>query len=112
MRYVGPADPLLGDVCKIGHRLFPRNSRSQADLHMQAFVCHIGFVSEGQPFVIPTGYARDGDTLYIHGSVGSKMLRALESGAGETANSPALLAAQFQMLLHHSDVESLTLIPL
>ncbi|CAL8472247.1 g11789 [Coccomyxa elongata] len=47
----------------------------------EAFVCHIGFVSEGQPFVIPTGYARDGDTLYIHGSVGSKMLRALESGA-------------------------------
>jgi nitroimidazol reductase NimA-like FMN-containing flavoprotein (pyridoxamine 5'-phosphate oxidase superfamily) len=48
----------------------------------QAFVCHIGFTSEdGQPYVIPTGYARDGDTLYFHGSVGSRMLRALESGA-------------------------------
>ncbi|EIE23461.1 hypothetical protein COCSUDRAFT_28854 [Coccomyxa subellipsoidea C-169] len=47
----------------------------------EAFVCHIGFVVDGQPFVIPTGYARDGDVLYFHGSVGSKMLRALESGA-------------------------------
>lgn len=50
--------------------------------HAQAFVCHIGFVVDGQPFVIPTGYARDDDVLYFHGSVGSKMLRALESGAG------------------------------
>lgn len=50
---------------------------------MQAFVCHIGFVADGQPYVIPTGYARDGDVLYFHGSVGSRMLRALESGAGQ-----------------------------
>ena len=50
----------------------------------QAFVCHIGFTSEdGQPWVIPTGYARDGETLYFHGSVGSRMLRALEAGRRE-----------------------------
>ena len=34
----------------------------------EGFVCHVGFVVDGQPFVIPTGYARVGDKLFIHGS--------------------------------------------
>lgn len=43
----------------------------------EAFICHIGFVVDGQPYVIPTGYARIGDDLYIHGSAASRMLRSL-----------------------------------
>ncbi|HLL70249.1 MAG TPA: pyridoxamine 5'-phosphate oxidase family protein [Pyrinomonadaceae bacterium] len=46
----------------------------------EGLVCHVGFVVEGQPFVIPTGYARRGDTLYIHGSQASRMLRTLREG--------------------------------
>jgi len=46
----------------------------------EGFICHVGFVVEGQPFVIPTGYARSGDTLYLHGSQASRMLRVLKSG--------------------------------
>ena len=46
----------------------------------EAFLCHVGFVVEGQPFVIPTSYGRDGDTLYIHGSAASRMLRNLDQG--------------------------------
>lgn len=46
----------------------------------EAFVCHVGFVAEGQPYVIPTGYARSGDALYIHGSAASRMLRSLAEG--------------------------------
>jgi uncharacterized protein len=46
----------------------------------EAFICHVGFVVEGQPYVIPTGYARIGDTLYIHGSAASRMLRSLAEG--------------------------------
>jgi uncharacterized protein len=46
----------------------------------EGFVCHVGFVVEGQPFVIPTGYARVGDQLYIHGSQASRMLRTLRGG--------------------------------
>ena len=45
-----------------------------------AFLCHVGFVVEGQPYVIPTGYGRAGDTLYLHGSAASRMLRTLASG--------------------------------
>ena len=46
----------------------------------EGFICHVGFAAEGQPFVIPTGYARDGDRLYIHGSQASRMLRTLSAG--------------------------------
>jgi uncharacterized protein len=46
----------------------------------EAFLCHVGFVVDGQPFVIPTSYGRDGDMLYIHGSAASRMLRNLDKG--------------------------------
>ncbi len=46
----------------------------------EAFLCHIGFVVDGQPFVIPTSYGRDGDVLYVHGSAASRMLRNLAQG--------------------------------
>jgi uncharacterized protein len=46
----------------------------------EALICHVGFVGNGQPFVIPTIHARDGDVLYLHGSPGSRMLRNLKGG--------------------------------
>ncbi|HKV24578.1 MAG TPA: pyridoxamine 5'-phosphate oxidase family protein [Candidatus Acidoferrum sp.] len=46
----------------------------------EAKVCHVGFVVDGQPFVIPTLYARVGDAIYFHGSAASRMLRALGEG--------------------------------
>ncbi len=46
----------------------------------EGFVCHIAFVVDGQPYAIPTGYGRSGDTLYIHGSAASRMLRSLAGG--------------------------------
>ncbi len=44
------------------------------------FLAHVGFCVEGQPFVIPTLYGRDGSKLYLHGSAASRMLRELENG--------------------------------
>ena len=46
----------------------------------EGFICHVGFAPEGQPFVIPTGYARVDDNVYIHGSQASRMLRTLSGG--------------------------------
>jgi nitroimidazol reductase NimA-like FMN-containing flavoprotein (pyridoxamine 5'-phosphate oxidase superfamily) len=46
----------------------------------EGFICHVGFAVDGQPYVIPTGYARVGETLYIHGSAASRMLRSLAEG--------------------------------
>ena len=42
--------------------------------------CHIGFVADGQPFVVPTGYGREGRALYIHGSAASRMIKTLAQG--------------------------------
>ena len=44
------------------------------------FICHVGFVHDMQPFVIPTGYGRNGDVLYLHGSAASRMLKAVDGG--------------------------------
>lgn len=46
----------------------------------EALVVHVGFIVDNQPFVIPMGYGRDGDHLYIHGSTASRMLQSLEKG--------------------------------
>jgi len=46
----------------------------------EALICHVGFVVDGQPVVIPTIHWREGDTLYFHGSAASRMLRSLRDG--------------------------------
>lgn len=47
----------------------------------EGFLCHVGFAVDGQPFVIPTSYGRDGDSLVIHGSAASRMLRQMKEPA-------------------------------
>jgi uncharacterized protein len=46
----------------------------------EGFICHVGFVDRDHPVVIPTAYGRVADTLYIHGSAASRMLRSLATG--------------------------------
>ena len=46
----------------------------------EGFLCHVGFVTDGQPFVIPTSYGRKDASLYIHGSAASRMLRQMKDG--------------------------------
>jgi len=46
----------------------------------EGFLCHAGFVVDGQPFVIPTSYGRKDASLYIHGSAASRMLRQIKEG--------------------------------
>lgn len=52
----------------------------------EGFVCHVGFVSDGHPVVIPTAYGRVGDTLYLHGARASRMLKTLGAGADVCVN--------------------------
>ena len=64
-------------------RVSTRGAYDTATIHAildEAPICHVGFVDQGQPFVIPTNHWRIGDRLYLHGSPGSRMLRALVSG--------------------------------
>src|SRR3984893_11383984 len=47
----------------------------------EAFVCQVGFVVDGMPFVVPTNYVRVGDKLFMHGSPASRLMKTLASGA-------------------------------
>ena len=58
-----------------------RYDRSDAYAIVDAgFLAHVGFCIDGQPFVIPMLYARDGDTLVLHGSIASRLLQQLDGG--------------------------------
>lgn len=46
----------------------------------EGLVCHVGFTVDGQPYVVPTTYARVGRRLYVHGSAASRMMRTLATG--------------------------------
>ncbi len=64
-------------------RLPRRGSHDAATVHAildAGFLAHVGFAVEGQPFVIPTLYGREGDRLFLHGSSVSRMLTALAAG--------------------------------
>ena len=64
-------------------RLSKRAVYDKAQVHAildEGFLCHVGFTQENQPFVIPTLYARSGETLYMHGSGASRMLKTLAQG--------------------------------
>ena len=50
----------------------------------EAYVCHLGFVRDGAPVVLPTLFARVGERLYVHGSTGSRPLRMAGRGPGRT----------------------------
>jgi nitroimidazol reductase NimA-like FMN-containing flavoprotein (pyridoxamine 5'-phosphate oxidase superfamily) len=51
------------------------------DILDQAFVCHVGFIVDGMPVVVPTNYVRVGDKLFLHGSMASRLMKTLGSGA-------------------------------
>ncbi|MER6118556.1 pyridoxamine 5'-phosphate oxidase family protein [Streptomyces sp. NPDC001743] len=70
-------------------RTVPTRSRDRASYDREtvhsildeAYVCHLGFVREGAPVVLPTLFGRVGERLYVHGSTGSRPLRAAGGGA-------------------------------
>lgn len=66
------------------HRRLPKRGRFEREtvykILDEGFVCHVGFVVDNRPVVIPTSYGRMADTLYIHGSPASRMLKALGEG--------------------------------
>jgi nitroimidazol reductase NimA-like FMN-containing flavoprotein (pyridoxamine 5'-phosphate oxidase superfamily) len=69
----------------------------------EALICHVGFVVDGQPFVIPTIHARVDDTLYIHGSPASRMLNTLADGVDVCVTATLVDGIVFaRSWFHHS----------
>jgi nitroimidazol reductase NimA-like FMN-containing flavoprotein (pyridoxamine 5'-phosphate oxidase superfamily) len=61
-------------------RLPARGAYDRETIHEildEGMICHVGYVFDGHPYVIPTGYVRIGNDLYIHGSSASRMLRSM-----------------------------------
>lgn len=70
------------------HRRPSRASYDQATVEAildEGLFCHVGFVVDGQPYVLPTIHARIEDRLYLHGSAASRMLRSLREGISVSA---------------------------
>ncbi len=66
------------------HRLPEKQVADLATLHAvldTGLVAHVGVIDAGQPYVLPVGYARDGEQVLLHGSTGSRLFRALAAGA-------------------------------
>ena len=69
----------------------------------EAMICHVGFIHDDQPFVIPTLHARQGDMILLHGAKGSRLLRHIESG-GDVCISITLVdgIVLARSVFHHS----------
>jgi len=97
---------------------FPKTARNKVKRHPErgqydraaiypivdeALVCHVGFVVDGQPFVIPTLHARRGDTILLHGAKASRLLRHVEAG-GQVCVTVALVDGLVlaRSVFHHS----------
>ncbi len=66
-------------------------------------MCHLAFAVDGAPVVLPTGYGRAGDTLYVHGSTGAASLRAAAAGAQVCVNVTLLDGIVYsRAVFHHS----------
>jgi len=83
-----------------------RGTHDLAAIHRildEGLVCHVGFVAEGQPLVIPMNYARAGDRLYLHGSATSRVVRTLAGGAPACATVTLLDGLVLaRSAMHHS----------
>jgi nitroimidazol reductase NimA-like FMN-containing flavoprotein (pyridoxamine 5'-phosphate oxidase superfamily) len=82
-RSAAPADAYAVTPRTRVRRRAQRGRYDRASVHAildEALVCHVGFVADGQPIVLPTAHARCGETLYLHGSPASRMLRSLAGG--------------------------------
>lgn len=65
-------------------RLAKRGAYDTATIHAildEGFICHVAFVADGSPTVIPTGHGRDGSRLYLHGAAANRMLKTVSTGA-------------------------------
>jgi nitroimidazol reductase NimA-like FMN-containing flavoprotein (pyridoxamine 5'-phosphate oxidase superfamily) len=90
-------------------RLPDKQSDDVAALHQlldAALVAHVAVVDDGQPFVLPVGFARDGDRLIIHGSNASRLFRALAAGAPTcltvtVVDGLVLARSQFESSMHY-----------
>lgn len=101
------AEPELPDT----QRSTLRRKRERGTYHRETIdsildeglICHIGFTEGGSTFVVPTAYARVGDSIYVHGALANRMLRVLASGVEACLTVTLLDGLVFsRSAFHHS----------
>lgn len=80
MTDLAPLSPTARSTVRRGHDRAADDRSELYSLLDSCLVCHLGFVADGAPVVLPTAYGRDGDMLYLHGSTGSASLRRAADG--------------------------------
>ncbi len=88
------------------HRTKHRTVTDRATLYDvldDGLICHLGVVLDGTPVVLPTGYGRDGETLYLHGSTGARGLLAAGGGVAVCVTVTLVDGIVYaRSLMHHS----------
>lgn len=79
------------------------------DILDEALICHLGYLSDGRPVVLPTTHARLGETLYLHGSTGGGPLLAARAAGAAGSGLPVCVTVTLvdglvlaRSALHHS----------
>lgn len=98
-----PLSPTARSTVRRGHK---RARTDRTDLYAlldSCLVCHVGLVVDGAPVVLPTGYGRDGDTLYLHGSTGAASMMAAAAGTPVSVAVTRLDGVVYaRSVFHHS----------
>lgn len=98
-----PLSPTPRSTVKRGAKRARSDRESLYDLLDSCLVCHLGVIHDQAPVVLPTGYGRDGDTLYLHGSSGAASLLALSQGAPASVTVTRLDGIVYaRSVFHHS----------
>ncbi|MSO38150.1 MAG: pyridoxamine 5'-phosphate oxidase family protein [Acidimicrobiia bacterium] len=85
------------------------DSQTVSDVLEAGLIAHVGIIHDGCPVVIPMVYAQVGDTLYLHGSVASRLMRALRTGIPACAtvtvvDGLVLARSAFNMTMNYRSV--------
>jgi nitroimidazol reductase NimA-like FMN-containing flavoprotein (pyridoxamine 5'-phosphate oxidase superfamily) len=111
-----PSSPSPGSTARTRVRRIPEKAVTDRDalnaILDAGLVAHVAVVVDGQPFVLPVAYARDGERLLIHGSTASRLFRALADGANACVTVTLLdglvvARSAFESSMHYRSVMAL-----
>ncbi|MEU7989572.1 pyridoxamine 5'-phosphate oxidase family protein [Streptosporangium canum] len=100
----GPLSPTARSTVRRYHERAATGRQALYDVLDAGLVCHLGFVADGGPVVLPSVYGREGDTLYLHASAGARSARVLAAGAPICVTVTHLDAIVYARSVYHNSV--------
>ncbi|WP_031161182.1 pyridoxamine 5'-phosphate oxidase family protein [Streptosporangium roseum] len=100
----GSLSPTARSTVRRYHERAATDRQALYDVLDAGLVCHLGFVADGGPVVLPSVYGREGDTLYLHASAGARSARVLGAGAPICVTVTHLDAIVYARSVYHNSV--------